>query len=330
MQPHDWSRVLAPYRTPIQSRAFFELSVTVVPFVALWALAWAALSVSAWLAVALALVNAGFLLRIFMIQHDCGHGSFLKNRRTSDWIGRVLGVLTLTPYDVWRKNHAIHHATSGNLDHRGVGDIPTLTVREYEERSWFGRLKYRLVRHPLILFGLGPIFIFFFQYRLPVGLMQAGSLYWISAIGTNIAIAASLGMLFWFGGWEVLLYVFLPTTFLAASIGMWLFFIQHQFEDTSWESNEHWNVQTAAFEGSSFYDLPRGLAWMTGDIGAHHVHHLASRIPFYRLREVLNDHKSLMECQRVTLRESFACAHLHLWDEASQRLVSFSQVRARA
>lgn len=328
MQPHDWSRVLAPYRSPIQSRALFELAVTLIPFLVLWALAWAALSISTLLAVGIALLNAGFLLRIFMIQHDCGHGSFLKDRKAGDWIGRVLGVLTLTPYDVWRKNHATHHATSGNLDHRGVGDIPTLTVREYRARSAFGRLQYRVLRHPLFLFGIAPIYIFIFQYRLPVGLMRSGSRYWLSALLTNLGIAGLLAVLFWFGGVEVLIYVYLPTTLLAASIGMWLFYVQHQFEETTWEHGADWDIQKAAFEGSSYYDLPPFLAWLTADIGAHHVHHLASRIPSYRLREVLDDHEALTQCQRITLRDSLKSARLHLWDEAKQRLVSFSEARA--
>ena len=302
--------------------------MTLIPFLALWALAWAALSISTFLAVGVALLNAGFLLRIFMIQHDCGHGSFLKDRRAGDWIGRALGVLTLTPYDVWRKNHATHHATSGNLDHRGVGDIPTLTVREYRARSAFGRLKYRVLRNPLFLFGIAPIYIFAFQYRLPVGLMRAGSRYWLSALLTNLALAGLLAVLYWLGGIEVLMFVYLPTTLLAASIGMWLFYVQHQFEETTWEHGADWDIQKAAFEGSSYYDLPPVLAWLTADIGAHHVHHLASRIPSYRLREVLDDHQALTQCQRITLRDSLKSARLHLWDEAKQRLVSFSEARA--
>ncbi len=330
MQPHDWSRVLAPYRKPILSRALLELAATLVPFLFLWALAWGALSVSPVLAVGIALVNSGFLLRIFMIQHDCGHGSFLKHRKSGDWVGRVLGVLTLTPYDVWRKNHATHHATSGNLDHRGVGDIPTITVQEYKARGPFGRLQYRVLRHPLFLFGIAPIYIFFFQYRLPVGLMRAGPRYWLSALGTNLGIVLLLAVLHRAGGIDVLIFVFLPTTILAASFGMWLFYVQHQFEDTTWEHGSDWNVQKAAFEGSSYYDLPRVLAWLTADIGAHHVHHLASRIPFYRLREVLTDHDALTNCQRLTLRESLKSARLHLWDETEQRLISFSEAHVSA
>lgn len=325
LQPHDWSRVLAPYRAPILSRAVFELAVTLIPFFVLWALAWAALSISPLLSVCIALINAGFLLRIFIIQHDCGHGSFIKNRQAGDWIGRILGVLTLTPYDVWRKNHATHHATSGNLDHRGVGDIPTLTVQEYQARDRIGRLRYRALRHPIFLFGLAPIYIFFFQYRLPVGLMNAGALYWRSALLTNLGITALLAVLYWAGGIEVLVYVFLPTSLFAASLGMWLFYVQHQFEETTWARGANWDIQTAAFEGSSFYDLPPVLAWLTADIGAHHIHHLASRIPSYRLREVLNDHDALAKCQRLTLLESFRSVRLNLWDEDSQRLVSFSE-----
>lgn len=327
MQPHDWSRILASYRTPALSRALFELIVTLVPFAILWALAWAALSVSTLLAVGLALVNAGFLLRLFMIQHDCGHGSFLGDRKACDCIGRVLGVLTLTPYDVWRQNHSKHHATSGNLDRRGTGDIPTLTVREYRTRSRSGRLRYQVLRHPLFLFGIAPVFVFYIQNRLPIGLMRAGRRYWLSALGTNTAIACLLVALYLFGGPKVLIFVFLPTTMLAASIGMWLFFVQHQFEDTAWKRDKDWNVQAAAIEGSSFYDLPPVLAWLTADIGAHHVHHLASRVPFYRLREVLREHEDLAKCGRITLPGSFRNARLHLWDEAAQRLVSFSQAR---
>lgn len=327
IQPPEWTRVLAKYREPILSRSIFELSVTLTPFVAIWALAWWMLSISTGLTVALALLNAAFLVRVFMIQHDCGHGAFLKNRRFGDWIGRVLGVLTLTPYDVWRKTHAIHHSTTGNLDRRGVGDIPILTVQEYRNKRWLGRFLYRLVRHPLFLFGVVPFYTFFLQNRLPVGLMRSGWRYWLSAQATNLAAGGVLVLLFWFGGLEVLLFVFLPTMLLAASIGMWLFYVQHQFEHTSWEREEEWNVQTAAIHGSSYYALPGVLRWITANIGVHHVHHLASRIPFYRLGEVLRDHDVLARCQRITLWQSFRCARLHLWDEESQRLVSFSDAK---
>lgn len=329
MQPQEWSRVLLKYREPIALRSIVELIITIAPFVFLWAMAWWALSISNWLALALAVLNALFLVRIFLIQHDCGHGAFFKNRALGDWTGRALGVLTLTPYDVWRKTHAIHHASTGNLDRRGTGDIPTLTVREYREKSWIGKTLYRLVRNPVILFGLIPFYIFFVQNRLPIGLMRSGWQYWVSAMATNAAIAVIVGVLLWLGGPKVLLLVFLPTVFLASVFGMWLFYVQHQFEETSWESNDEWQVLDAAFHGSSYYVLPGPLRWFTANIGAHHIHHLASRIPYYRIPEVLRDHEPLTQCHRLTLWESFKCAKLHLWDEESRLLVSFADARKR-
>lgn len=324
----DWTRTLAAYRQPIQYRSVFELAVTLVPLVALWAAAWWAMSVSPLLAILLALVNAGFLVRAFMVQHDCGHGSLFRDRRVGDWVGRGLGVLTLTPYDVWRKTHAIHHATTGNLDQRGIGDMPTLTVREYAEKGPLGRAAYRLLRHPVFLFGVVPFYMFFLQNRLPVHLMRSGWRYWLSAMGTNAAIALLVGAILWLGGWQVLLCVFLPTTMLAATIGMWFFYVQHQFEDTSWHRGEDWNVQEAALYGSSHYALPAPLRWISGNIGAHHVHHLASRIPFYRLDEVIRDHQVLAGTKRITLWQSFRCARLHLWDEEGRKLLSFAEARA--
>ncbi|MPL92836.1 Fatty acid desaturase [bioreactor metagenome] len=326
--PSDWTRMLAAYRQPIPSRSIFELAITLVPFVALWAVACWALSVSTALAIVLALANAAFLVRLFMFQHDCGHGSLFRNRRLCDWIGRVIGVLTLTPYDVWRKTHAIHHATTGNLDHRGIGDMPILTVREYQDKSRLGRAAYRLVRNPVFLFGVVPFYTFFLQNRLPVHLMRSGWRYWLSAMGTNVAIGLSLMTIIWLGGWDVLLFVFLPTMFLAAVAGMWLFYVQHQFEDTSWQHDGDWNIQDAALHGSSHYALPGILRWISANIGVHHVHHLASRIPFYRLDEVIRDHDVLARTKRITLWESLRCARLHLWDEQRQRLLSFAEARA--
>ncbi len=330
LRPSEWTRVLAKYRKPILSRSIFELTVTLAPFVTLWALACWALSISPWLALIPALANAAFLVRLFMIQHDCGHGSFFKDRRLCDFVGRAIGIVTLTPYDVWRRTHAIHHASNGNLDRRGVGDMPTLTVKEYREKSWLGRASYRVIRNPVFLFGIVPFYTFFLQNRLPVGLMRAGWRYWLSALATNAAIGAALAVMVWLGGWDVLLFVFLPTMFLAAMIGMWLFYVQHQFEDTSWEHEDDWNVQDAAINGSSYYDLPGILRWFTANIGVHHVHHLASRIPFYRLAEVIEDHDILARSKRITLLESFRCAKLHLWDEKSRKLLSFADARAIA
>jgi len=326
--PRDWVKVLAAYRDPNTLRSSFELAVTVGPFLALWILAWWSLAVSYWLTLAISSFNAAFLLRLFAIQHDCGHGAFFNNRTLSDWLGRVIGVLTLTPYDVWRRSHSIHHSSAGNLGRRGIGDIHTLTVAEYQELGAFGRWKYRLYRHPVILFGLGPGYLFFLQNRLPLGLM-AKARYWVSAMCTNAAIIVALGLMIYFGGLMPILLIFLPSTLLAATAGVWLFYVQHQFETTHWDSEEDWQLHDAALKGSSHYVLPTPLQWVSANIGIHHVHHLYSRIPFYRLPEVLRDHAELAVGNRMTIRESLVNARLHLWDENSKRLLSFSQARAR-
>ncbi len=326
--PRDWVKVLAAYRDPSALRSWFELAVTVGPFLALWILAWWSLAVSYWLTLMISSFNAAFLLRLFAIQHDCGHGAFFNNRNLSDWLGRVIGVLTLTPYDVWRRSHSIHHSSAGNLGRRGIGDIHTLTVAEYQAMGAFGRWKYRLYRHPVILFGLGPGYLFFLQNRLPLGLM-AKARYWVSAMCTNAAIIVALGLIIYFGGLMPILLIFLPSTLLAATAGVWLFYVQHQFETTHWDSEEDWQLHDAALKGSSHYVLPSPLQWMSANIGIHHVHHLYSRIPFYRLPEVLHDHDELAHGNRMTIRESLVSARLHLWDEETKRLLSFSQARAR-
>jgi omega-6 fatty acid desaturase (delta-12 desaturase) len=325
----EWLTTLARYREPSTPRSLFELAATLTPFLTLWALAWMALSVSPWLALAIAVLNGAFLVRIFIIQHDCGHGSFLQNRKAQDWLGRALGVLTLTPYAVWRRTHSIHHAHAGNLDQRGIGDVLTLTIEEYRARSPLGQLMYRLYRHPLVLFVLGPAYLFILHNRLPHGLMRAGWRYWTSAMGTNAMIAIALGLIVWIGGLLPVLLIFLPTSVIAATIGVWLFYVQHQFEETHWARGADWQLHDAALEGSSHYVLPQPLRWLTGNIGIHHVHHLYSRIPFYRLPEVLRAHRSLAEAQQLTIRESLMAARLHLWDEAQGRLLSFAEARQR-
>lgn len=323
----DWVLVLAKYRDPSTRRSILELVTTLVPFLALWGLAWASLSISPWLALALAMLNGAFLVRIFVIQHDCGHSSFFTNRTAQDWVGRVLGVLTLTPYDVWKRTHAIHHSHHGNLDKRGIGDVLTLTVEEYRARTPFWRLMYRLYRNPLVLFVLGPSYLFILQNRLPLGLMNQGWKFWTSAMGTNAMIAIALGLILWFGGWMPVVLIFLPTSVIAGTIGVWLFYVQHQFEDTHWSKGDDWQVHEAALEGSSHYVLPQPLRWMSANIGIHHVHHLYSRIPFYRLPEVLRDNAELAEAQRLTIRESLSSVKLHLWDEKLQRLMSFAEAK---
>ena len=234
-----WTRILASYSTPNLLRSVAELAITALPLVMLWTAAWFTFSLGhAWASFLIAIPAAGFLVRLFMIQHDCGHGTFFAGRLANDWVGRVIGVLTLTPYDCWRRSHAIHHATTGNLDRRGIGDLDTLTVREYQALSWWGRLKYRLYRHPLIMFGVGPAYLFLLQHRLPVGLMRDGWQPWASTMATNLAIAVIVAVLTWFIGIKAFLLVHLPITLLAATAGVWLFYVQHQFEQTTWERDE--------------------------------------------------------------------------------------------
>jgi omega-6 fatty acid desaturase (delta-12 desaturase) len=323
-----WARVLARYREPSLARSLFELAVTAGPFVLLWGLAWIAVALGYWwLDLLIAVPAAGFLVRLFMIQHDCGHGTFFRHRLANDWVGRVIGVLTLTPYDFWRRTHAEHHASSGNLDRRGAGDIDTLTVREYLAAPSWRRLCYRLYRHPLVMFGVGPAYLFVVQHRLPVGFMRCGWQPWISTMATNVAIAAVVAVIMWFIGVGAFLLVHLPMMLLAASIGVWLFYVQHQFEATVWAENRKWSQHEAALHGSSYYDLPSVLRWFTANIGVHHVHHLCSRIPYYRLGRVLRDYPELRAIGRITMIESLRCVRLVLWDECRQRLISFREMR---
>ena len=325
--PRDWLKTLARYRTPNHARSIFELLTTAIPFVALWAAAWFSLSVSYWLTLALAIPAAVFLVRFFMIQHDCGHGAFFNRKTINDWVGRAISVMTLTPYDIWRRDHAIHHGTSGNLTKRGTGDIDTLTVKEYRALPRWRRIAYHFYRHPLVLFGVGPAYLFLLQNRLPRGLMKADWRYWTSAMGTNAAIIVAITALIYAVGAGPFLLVHLPITLLAASIGVWLFYVQHQFEDTFWANEQEWKLHDASLYGSSHYDLPRPLRWLTANIGVHHVHHFYSRIPFYRLQQVLRDHPELVDVRRLTLKESFACTKLRLWDEGKRKLVTFTEAR---
>jgi omega-6 fatty acid desaturase (delta-12 desaturase) len=322
-----WTRILARYREPSRVRSVFELVITAGALTLSWILMWKALEIGYWLCLLLAIPTAGFLIRLFMIQHDCGHGAFFRHRLANDWLGRALGVLTLTPYDFWRRTHALHHASSGNLERRGIGDIETLTVREYLALPGWRRFGYRLYRHPLVMFGVGPAYLFILQFRLPVGLMRGGWMPWVSTMATNLAIAIAVAAMMWLVGIGPFLLVHLPIMLIGASIGVWLFYVQHQFEDTFWAESRSWNLHEAALHGSSYYDLPNVLRWFTANIGVHHVHHLCSKIPYYRLPSVLRDHPELGRVGRLTLGESFRCVRLVLWDESRERLISFREMR---
>ena len=324
----DLRRQLADYRNPRLGRSLFELSLTAGALVALWGVAWAVFHLGLWwLGLLLTVPAAFFLVRLFMIQHDCGHGSFFHNKAANDWVGRIIGVFTLTPYDYWRSTHAMHHATSGNLDRRhGLGEITTLTVDEYLALPPLKRLGYRLYRHPAVLFGLGPFYTFFLMHRLPVGLMKDWR-QWATTMSTTLAAVTSIGVLIYFIGPLPVLSVTFFTMLLGATIGVWLFFVQHQFEGVAWLRKKDWNSEQAALTGSSHLDLPQPLRWFTANIGIHHVHHLNALIPSYRLPEVLRDHPELHKISRVGLWESLRCATLGLWDEQNQRLISFGRLR---
>jgi omega-6 fatty acid desaturase (delta-12 desaturase) len=319
------AHVLARYREPDSVRGVFELMITAVPFVIIWALMCLVLLHGYWIGLVGLVPAAGLLVRLFMIQHDCGHGSFFRSRRANDWVGRAIGVMTLTPYDYWRHNHALHHASSGNLDDRGFGDIDTLTVREFAARSRWRRMLYRLYRHPIVMFGIGPTYLFILRHRLPIGMMRGGWTPWLSTMGTNAVIAILMLAMIRLVGFGPLLLVQLPVIILAASVGVWLFYVQHQFEDTFWSRGEAWSFHEAALRGSSYYHLPGVLRWLTANIGVHHVHHLSSRIPCYRLPEVLRDHPQIAAVGRITMLQSLRCVRMALWDEAAGRLISFRE-----
>lgn len=322
-----WRDIVAVYARPMSSRAIVQISGTVISFLALTAALVFSIDHRVWVAMILVLPAAVLLVRLFMIQHDCGHGSFFKSRHANDMLGRALGVLTLTPYRFWRKRHAIHHASAGNLDRRGTGDVTTLTVGEYLSSPLWRRLAYRLYRHPLVMFGIGPAYLFLVRHRLPICDPLRDPKTWMSVLGTNTALGGIFIVMAATVGPAPFLLSYTPILLLAASIGMWLFYIQHQFEDTWWETAHRWDFHTAALKGASFYDLPEPLHWVTCHIGLHHIHHLSSRIPNYRLRECFEHNRALFAAKRLSLTESLRCARLALWDERQRKLVSFSHAR---
>ena len=320
---------LSRYRNPSLAKSLTEIALTFAPYVALWTAMWVLMHVSYWLALTLAVPAAAFQVRLFMIQHDCGHGAFFKTRATNDWVGRFVGVFTFTPYDYWKRTHAAHHASAGNLDRRGLGDIETLTVDEYLGLSWRRRLGYRLYRHPLVMFGVGPAYLFLLQHRVPAGLMREGWKPWLSAMSTTAGAALVIALMMWLIGPTAFVMIHAPIFLIAGSIGVWMFFVQHQFDGTHWARGADWSLPEAALHGASYYVLPPVLRWLTGNIGIHHIHHLASRIPFYRLNEVLRDRPELARVGRVTMWESLGCVKYALWDESAQKLISFATLRRR-
>jgi len=327
----DWRARLARFQKSDDRTAWTQLVSTL----ALFALVWAAMYVSLmhvgwWLAWCLAPIGGLLMVRVFIVQHDCGHGSFVRSKTTNDRIGAVLGILTLTPYHYWKRTHAAHHASSGDLDRRGMGDISTLTVGEYAARSWWGRLLYRLYRHPAVILGLGPAYLFLLKHRLPLDTPLSWRREWRNLMLTNVGIAMVVVAAWLTIGIDRFFLVQLPIVLVMGTAGVFLFYIQHQFEDTYWERRDGWSFEAAALHGSSYFDLPPVLHWFTGNIGFHHVHHLASRIPNYRLPACFREVTELQDAPRLTLRDAVRCLRLRLWDEDSHRLLGFRELRDAA
>src|SRR2546426_1097246 len=274
-----WAARLARYRGPELKRSVWQLASAAALFGGAWVLMYASLRVGYWLTLLLAVPAAFFLIRLFIIQHDCGHAAFFRSTRTADIVGSILGVLTLTPYHYWKKTHALHHATSGNLEHRGFGDIDTLTVDEYLARSRWERFKYRVYRHPVVLFGVGAVLHFFVRHRIPTIVPREWTRERRSIFWTDVGLAAAIALMGTLVGFREFALVQLPVTLLSTSLGVWLFYVQHQFEPTYWEHDERWAYDAAALQGSSYYRLPRLLQWATGNIGLHHIHHLHPTFP---------------------------------------------------
>ena len=316
------------YRGAIPRLAVSQLVSTLVPLAILVAAMFATVETAYWATLLMAIPAGGLLVRVFIIQHDCGHGSFFGSRPLNEFVGRCMSVLTMAPYGLWKREHAHHHAASGNLDRRGAGDIDTLTVTEYQALSKLGKLRYRLYRNPLFLFGLGVPAYFMILQRLPWFHALPPRDAWKSVMGLNLGLAVFYAPFIYAFGLANTLFVVLPIVHIASAAGGWLFFIQHQFEETHWEKAEGWDFQVAALLGSSFYDLPKVLNWFTGHIGLHHIHHLNSMIPNYRLVSCLNDSPELKDINRLTIRDSLKCASLKLWDESRQRLISFKELQS--
>ncbi len=322
-----WNRTLAPYKKSDTKTAVVQLLNTGVPLALLWYLMLRSLETSYALTLLLAVPAAGLLIRLFIIQHDCGHGSFLASQRLNNAVGFLLGVVTLTPYRYWRRSHAIHHATSGNLDRREFGEVETWTVREYLAKPLWRRLTYRVYRNPFVLLVLGPFYQFVLKHRLPFDAPRTWKREWLDVVWTNLAIAAVVVAAWQTIGLKSFLLVQAPITLIGGTIGIWLFYVQHQFEDTYWERQQDWDYKLACLQGSSYYDLPAWLHWFTGNIGYHHVHHLASQIPNYRLRQCFAEVPELHHVTRLKLWESFRCLGMKLWDEDTRELVGFSHLK---
>jgi acyl-lipid omega-6 desaturase (Delta-12 desaturase) len=322
----SWRAVLAPYARPRLGRSLLDIVTSLIPYLGLLVGMYFLLGVSYWLVLAVSVPAAGFLVRTYILFHDCAHGSFLPWRKANEWLGATCGLLVFTPFQRWRHQHAVHHASSGDLERRGVGDVQTLTVAEYEALPRQRRLGYRLVRNPVVMFGFGPIWAMILAPRF----VSRGERPRIrrSVWRTNLALAGVIGLLCWLLGWESFLLVEMPSALLAGSIGVWLFYVQHQFEDAYWQSSDSWSYDDAALKGSSYLRLPKVLQFFTGNIGLHHVHHLSTRIPNYNLQRAHDAYPAFQQVPRLSLWDGMRCVKLKLWDGECGRLVTFRQAQA--
>lgn len=320
----NWQKIVAPYKIPDTRRSLWQIANTLIPYFLLWILMILASTISFWLTLPLVILAAGFLVRTFIIFHDCGHGAFFKERRRNEIVGFITGLLTFTPYFHWRHEHAVHHSSSGDLDRRGAGDIWMMTVQEYLAASPRQRFIYRVYRHPIFLFIVSPIILFLFLQRIPYKSMRPRERrsIWLTNVALLFGILA-MGLLVGFGTFLALQ---VAVMWIAASTGVWLFYVQHQYEDVYWQRHEEWDYATAAVEGSSFYKLPRLLQWFTGNIGYHHIHHLSPRIPNYNLERCHNENP-MFQIEPVTLRQSLGCMRYRLWDEENMRLIDWREFR---
>jgi acyl-lipid omega-6 desaturase (Delta-12 desaturase) len=319
----SWNDVLSAYAQPRLGRSLVDIGTSIVPYLALSVLMYNVLAVSYLWSLALALPTAGFLVRTFIVFHDCAHGSLFPSKRVNQYVGRVLGLMVLAPFMRWRHDHAVHHATSGDLERRGVGDIPTLTISEYRARTSRGRLAYRLFRNPLVMFGFGPVIAMIVGPRIATRAQRPRMRH--SVLATDVVLFAVVGGLCWWLGTGNFFLVWAPPAMIAGSVGIWLFYVQHQFEDAYWQSPTEWSYADAALRGSSHLRLPKALQFFTGNIGLHHVHHLNARIPNYNLQRAHDDNPVFHKVPQLSLRQALGTVRLKLWDEDQGKLVSFAQ-----
>ena len=323
-QKFKWQGIVSKYAYPETWRSLWQVFNSVIPFFVMWYLMYRSLEIGYWLTLILAVLAGGFMTRMFIIFHDCCHGSFLRSMKANDRLGLVLGVLVLTPFYQWKHSHAIHHATAADLDRRGIGDVYTMTVAEYLAAPWYRKIGYRIMRSPIILFTVGSFIVFTLTHRFWE--KEAGKRERSSVIWTNIAIAAVVGWLMLEIGWAAFLLVEVPILMIACGAGVWLFYVQHNFDPTYWERHAEWDFFNAGMDGSSFYKLPKILQWFSGNIGFHHIHHLSPRIPNYKLEECHNENP-VFQIEPLTFRKSLRSLFFRLWDEKEKMLVGWSVLK---